>query len=101
MPFDLISVGISSIGFYVAYFFFEQWEQRKKFSFLNSENFISILGKNSLMLFLLHLVLINILFVLFPKTLPLIFVFILGFSTTITIWLLGYLFYKSGMIFKL
>ncbi|TFF88036.1 MAG: DUF5009 domain-containing protein [Promethearchaeota archaeon] len=101
LPFNLISIGISSVLFYVIYYIFEGWEKREQFKFLTNDNFITILGKNSLILFLIHLILINIFFAFLPEDLPTFFTFPLAFLSTFIIWFLGYFFYKSEIIFKL
>jgi predicted acyltransferase len=75
MPFNLISVGISSVLFYIIFFIFEKWEKKENISFLNQDNFISLLGKNSLILFLIHLILINFIFVIVPEDLSVWFTF--------------------------
>jgi len=101
LPFNLISIGISSIVFYIIYYIFEVWEKREQFKFLSNDNFITILGKNSLILFLIHLILINIFFIFLPEDLPIFFTFPLAFLSTFIIWLLGYFLYKSEVIIRL
>jgi len=93
LPFIFISVGISSLLYYIFYLIFDKWNI--DYDFINQENFLSITGKNSFLLFIIHILIINILYYIIPLNIDMWIVFITGFSHMFLIWLISYLLYRS------
>ncbi|MFO7795717.1 MAG: heparan-alpha-glucosaminide N-acetyltransferase domain-containing protein [Promethearchaeati archaeon] len=92
LPFVFISIGASSLLYYLFYLIFDRWENN--YDFFNQENFLSIMGKNSFILFILHIIIINILYYVIPLNIDTWLVFIIGFSHGATIWLFSYFLHK-------
>jgi len=89
----LISTGISSLVFYFLYYCIEILG--KDHRLFQKDNFISVLGRNSFFLFIIHIVLITLSIPLIPVNSHLIVVFMLGFINVLIIWLLGFYMYKG------
>jgi len=94
-PYVLVSVGISSLLFYVIYYIFEIWGKDHNFS--QKDNFLTIMGKNAFMLFLIHIGLFLITYSILPSETHFIFVFIVGFINIFIIWLIAFLMNRVGM----
>ncbi|TXT58806.1 MAG: conserved membrane protein of unknown function [Promethearchaeota archaeon] len=94
----ILTVGISGLVFYLIYYIFEIWGENKSFG--NQENILSILGKNSFFLFIIHLLLISIGYEIFPLDLPVVFVLLLAGLNILIILVTGYLLYKADVIVK-
>lgn len=95
-PYVLVSVGISSLLFYGLYYIFEIWGKYHNFS--QKDNFLTIMGKNAFMLFLIHIGLFLITYSTLPLETHFIIVFIVGFINIFIIWLIAFLMNRIGMI---
>jgi predicted acyltransferase len=93
LPFVFFSVGISSLFYYAFYLAFDVLES--DYSFFNQDNFLSITGKNALVLFILHILFINIIYYIIPLNIYTWIVFIVGFSNVIMIWAISYFLHKA------
>lgn len=96
LPFVFLSVGIASVLYYLFYFLFDKSEIN--FSFLNEENFLSIPGKNSLLLFILHIFIINVFYYLIPLQIETWIVFTVGFSHVLMIWVISFLLFRADIV---
>ena len=96
LPFILISIGIASVFFYLLHEFFEVWGKDKKY--FQNENLLSILGKNALLMYLFHIVLIVLAFNLFPFDSPFLLVFIVGIVNVVIIWLISIYLFRENVI---
>lgn len=96
LPFILISIGIASVFFYGLYEIVEVWGKNNKY--FQKENLLTILGKNALLMFLFHIVLIILDFNLFPLNSPFLLVFTLGIMNVIIIWLISVFLYREKVI---
>jgi predicted acyltransferase len=90
-----VSAGIASIIFYFLYEIFEVWNS--KFKFFNQDNFLSIIGKNAFMLFLLDFLVIFIIYVMIPTDVPFFLIFTMGVISIIVIWIIAFLMNKVEM----
>ena len=54
LPYILFSLGICTLCYLAAYILFDEWGQNK--NYFQGDNFISILGKNAFILYILHVV---------------------------------------------
>ena len=93
----LISVGISSLIFYCLYYIYEVWGKDKNI-FQREYNFISIMGKNAFMLFLIHLILASFFYLILPLNIPLLLIILIGLFNVLIIWLLAYFMNKFEII---
>ncbi len=93
LPFILLTIGTASLIFYCLYLIFE----RASFShpFFHQENLISILGRNSFMLYMTHLLLVIFMYYVATINPPFIIVFLLGLMNTFIIWGFGIFLYKN------
>jgi len=90
-----ISVGIASLLYYLLHYIFEK--RPIKLKFFNQDNFLSIIGKNAFMLFLLDFLIIFIIYVSIPTDVPFIFIFTIGVISIIVIWIIAFLMNKVEM----
>jgi predicted acyltransferase len=88
----ILTAGISGLLFYILYYIFELWGENKRIG--SQENFLSILGKNSFFLFIIHLLLISIVYEIFPLDISVFFVLFLAVMNIVIISLTGYFLYK-------
>ena len=95
-PFILISVGAASLLFYGLYLIFEIWSEN--YEFLQKENFLSVVGKNSFIMYFLHILLILIAFAILPFESHVLLVFTWGLANVLIIWLISYFFYKEDIL---
>jgi predicted acyltransferase len=93
LPFVFLSVGFASFLYYVFYLAFDVWVN--DYSFFNQDNFLSITGKNALILFILHILFINIIYYIIPLNIDTWIVFMVGFSNVIVIWAISYFLHKA------
>lgn len=91
----ILCAGISGLLYYILYYIFEVWGKEKKFG--NQENFLSILGKNSFFLFIIHLLLISIVYEVFSLTIPIFLVLILAAINLAITSIIGYVIYKMDV----
>ncbi|MFX0059326.1 MAG: DUF5009 domain-containing protein [Candidatus Hodarchaeota archaeon] len=95
MSYVFISVGIASILYYILYNIFEVWNI--KFKFVNQDNFLSVIGKNAFMLFLIDFLIIYVIYITIPVDVPFILIFSVGVLSIIGIWFIAYLMNKVEM----
>ena len=94
-PYVLISVGIASLIFYGIYYIFEIWGKDNKFS--QKDNFLSVMGKNAFMLFLLHWLLFIITYLILPSDTHFLIVFICAFINIFIIWIIAFIMNREKM----
>ena len=90
-----VSIGIASIIYYILYYLFEMWNT--KFKFFNQDNFLSIIGKNAFMLFLIDFLIIFIIYVIIPTDVQFLLIFTIGILSIIAIWIIAFLMNKVEM----
>jgi predicted acyltransferase len=88
VSYSIISIGISSLVFFVFFYIFEIFG--RDHPILQKENIISILGKNALILFIIHLVLMFISIEFFPSDLFIALAVLVGIINIVIIWIIGY-----------
>ena len=88
----LISVGIASLVFYSLYYIIEILGKRR--DLFKKDNFISILGRNSFFLFIIHILLVSLISPILPDDVNVVLVFTVGFINVFIIWALGFAMYK-------
>jgi predicted acyltransferase len=91
----ILTAGISGLLFYILYYIFEVWGKNRRIG--NQENFLSILGKNSFFLFIIHLLLISIVYEIFPLNISVFLVLFLAAVNIVIISLTGYFLYKMDV----
>lgn len=89
VSYTLISVGISSLLYYLIYYIFESLAKNRPI--LTKERFFSVVGKNAFMLYLLDYLIAYSIYYSVPWDAPAIFIFIIAFLSVIGIWLIAYL----------
>jgi predicted acyltransferase len=89
IPYVLLSVGISAILFNVIYTFFDANKMNSQI--MIKGNFMINLGKNAFFLYLLHLILIYIVYMIMPFSTPSYLVFLVAFFNVFIIYLIGYI----------
>ncbi|MFX1406343.1 MAG: hypothetical protein ACFFBW_05260 [Promethearchaeota archaeon] len=90
-----VSIGIASVIYYLLYYLFENWNTKLKF--FNQDNFLSIIGKNAFMLFLIDFLIIYIIYMIIPTDVQFLIIFIAGVLSIIAIWILAFLMNKVEM----
>ncbi|MFW9936807.1 MAG: hypothetical protein ACFFD5_04115 [Candidatus Thorarchaeota archaeon] len=93
IPFILISVGISSILFYIIFNLFEGFKM--KYKIFEKENFLSIMGKNTLLLYIILAFVKYIPYLLFHIDINLIFIFLIGISMVLFNFIIAYVLYRE------
>ena len=88
LPFILISVGVSSILYYILYFIFEEWGIN--YNFVKKERIFSVVGMNAFIFFLIHMLIAYTIYTIFPFDTPSIILFPLAIVHTAFIWLIAY-----------
>ncbi|MFX1273459.1 MAG: heparan-alpha-glucosaminide N-acetyltransferase domain-containing protein [Promethearchaeota archaeon] len=96
ISYSLISIGIASLILLLIFYVFEIFG--RSHPILQKDNIISVLGKNALMLFIIHLIVIFVSFNFFPDDLLLIGALMVGIVSVIIIWITGYFFHKIELI---
>ena len=94
LPFVFISVGLSALIYYLFYFLFDKRKNMK-------DNFLSIMGKNSLILFIIHYILVNFTYHIFPADLNMVLAFSIAIINCIIIWIISYLLFYAKIYIKL
>ncbi|MBN1802026.1 MAG: hypothetical protein JW891_10995 [Candidatus Lokiarchaeota archaeon] len=89
LPYCLTTTGISAIVFFFIFVAFDLYEL--KFKFFREENFISVIGKNAFILFIIHCVIFSITNTEVPTNIPLLLAFFVGFVSIFIIWAIGYI----------
>ena len=95
IPYILISIGISSITYYILYYFFEEWESKPQF--LEKEKILSVVGKNAFILYLLHVMIAYVLFGIIPFDVPFILILLVTLVHIFLIWLIAFFMNKVDM----
>ena len=88
LPYILISVGASSLLYYLLYFIFEEWGNN--YNFIKKERFFSVVGKNAFIFYLIHMMIAYTIYAIFPFDTPSIILFPLAIVHTAFIWLIAY-----------
>jgi predicted acyltransferase len=99
IPFILISVGISSIIFYAVIYLFEILEN--DFRIFSKDNFLSILGKNTLILYIILAYVKYIPYILFPIDIDFFFVILIGLLFVVLNILVAYLLHREEIYVKI
>ncbi|MBN1215695.1 MAG: DUF1624 domain-containing protein [Candidatus Lokiarchaeota archaeon] len=97
LPFVFLSVGISSLLFYLFYLYFDKLNENK----INNDNFLSILGRNSLILFIIHFIINSFIYQFSPTDLNITLAFSIAIIHCIIIWIIAYGMFKSEIFIKL
>ena len=92
LPYVLISVGASSVIYYIIYIIFDI--ASNKLYFLKKERILSASGKNAFILYILHLLLISLGFELFPLNIEWLTALLLAIFNVSIILIIGYLMNK-------
>jgi predicted acyltransferase len=87
--YTLISVGISSLIYFILYYIFEILAKSKPI--LNKEKFFSVVGKNAFILYLLDFMIAYTVYYSIPWDAPAILIFIVAFISVFGIWFIAYL----------
>lgn len=95
LPFLLLTIGTASITFFLLYLLFEEYS--KNYTFLQNDNIISMLGKNSFVLYMVHLMLVIFMFYVAELNPTFFIVFLLGLLNTGIIWITGVYLYKKEL----
>jgi predicted acyltransferase len=89
LPYVLISVGASSVIYYVFHLIFDI--ASKKLYLLKKERILSASGKNAFVLYIFHLLMISLGFELIPLNVEWLIAFLIAMSNVIIILTIGYL----------
>jgi len=95
LPYILISVGISSLTYYLLYYIFEVWAIEHEF--VKKERFFSVVGKNAFMLYLIHVVIVYSIYEIIPLNISSVIIFSIGFVNVTIIWFIAFLMNKVEM----
>ncbi len=92
LPYCLVTTGISAIVFFCVFLIFDLFKPNYKF--FQEENFISVIGKNAFILFIIHCVIFSITNTSIPTNIPLVLAVLIGITCVLIIWIIGYLMNK-------
>jgi len=95
LPFIIVSVGISSLVYYLLYYIFEVWANNHEF--VKKEKFFSVVGKNAFMLYLIHVVIVYSIYQIIPLNISSVIIFSISFVNVAIIWLIAFLMNKVEM----
>ena len=95
LPYILVSVGISSLIYYLMYYIFEVWANNHEF--LKKEKFFSVVGKNAFMLYLIHIVIVYSIYQIIPLNISSVIIFSISFVNVAIIWFIAFLMNKVEM----
>ncbi len=93
MSYTIITVGFSALIFSAFYMIFEQ--STKKETLSKNFKFLTILGENSFLIFIVHLAVVMLIYLIVPLTIPMFLVIIIGISNIVGNWLFAYLLSKA------
>jgi len=96
IPFILISVGVSSLIFSCLYNIFDVWNNH--YRFLSNNNFLSIMGQNTLILYILQSILKFVPYLILPSDVLILFAFIFGIVMVLLNFFISYPLYKAEII---
>lgn len=95
ISYTIISVGISSILYYIIYYIFEVLAQNNPK--LTKEKFFSVVGKNAFILYLLDFMIAYSVYYFVPWDAPAILIFLIAFISVFGIWIIAYFMDKAKM----
>ena len=95
ISYTIISVGISSLLYYIIHYIFEILAQKKPK--MNNEKFFSVVGKNAFILYLLDFMIAYSVYYSISWDAPAILIFIIAFISVFGIWILAYFMDKAKM----
>ncbi len=95
LPYIIVSVGISSLIYYIMYYIFEVWAN--KHEFVKKERFFSVVGKNAFMLYLIHIVIVYSIYQIIPLNISSVILFSISFVNVAIIWFIAFLMNKVKM----
>lgn len=87
-PYILISVGTASILYYFLYYVYEIWGVN--YSFVTKEKIFSAIGKNAFLSYLIHIVIVYVVYSIFPFDTPSIIIFPFAVLHAVSIWIIVY-----------
>ena len=96
LPYIIVSVGFSSLIYYILYYIFEVWANNHEF--VKKERFFSVVGKNAFMLYLIHVVIVYSTYQIIPLNISSVIIFSISFVNVAIIWLIAFLMNKVEMI---
>ncbi|MBY9006944.1 MAG: DUF1624 domain-containing protein [Candidatus Lokiarchaeota archaeon] len=99
LPFIFLSVGISSLVFYLFYLYFDRLGNKK--DSIKKDNFLSIMGKNSLILFIFHFVINSFIYQVSPVDLNMTLAFSIAIIHCFIIWIIAYGMFKLDLFIKI
>ena len=95
LPYITISIGISSLIYYLLYYIFEVWANSHEF--VKKERFFSIVGKNAFFLYLIHIVIVYSIYQIIPLNISTVIIFSISFVNIALIWFIAFLMNKVEM----
>ena len=95
LPYIIVSVGISSLIYYILYYIFEVWANDHEF--VKKEKFFSVIGKNAFMLYLIHVFIVYSIYQIIPLNISSVIIFSISFVSVAIIWLIAFLMNKEEM----
>jgi len=95
LPYILVSVGISSLIYYILYYIFEVWANNHEF--VKKEKIFSVVGKNAFILYLIHIVIVYTIYQIIPLNISSVIIFSISFVNVAIIWLIAFLMNKVEM----
>ncbi|GAH55234.1 unnamed protein product [marine sediment metagenome] len=95
LPYIIVSVGISSLIYYLLYYIFEVWANNHEF--VKKEKFFSVVGKNAFMLYLIHVVIVYSIYQIIPLNISSVIIFSISFVNVAIIWLIAFLMNRVEM----
>ena len=95
LPYIIVSVGISSLIYYILYYIFEVWANNHEF--VKKEKFFSVVGKNAFMLYLIHVFIVYSIYQIIPLNISSVIIFSISFVNVAIIWLIAFLMNKEEM----
>jgi len=96
LPFTLLSVGVASLVFSCLYNIFDVWSNNNRF--LSHSNFISIMGQNTLILYILQSILKFVPYMFLPSDVLILFAFIFGVIMVLLNFFISYPLFKAEII---
>ncbi len=99
LPFTFLSVGFSSLLYYSFYYIIDG--RKNKVNLISNDNLLSIIGKNSLILFIAHFILISYTFSIFSSDLNVILAYSIAIINCIIIWIISYILFHLKIFVKL
>jgi len=95
LPYILVSIGISSLIYYIMYYIFEVWANNHEF--VKKEKFFSVVGKNAFILYLFHIAIVYSIYQIIPLNVSSVIIFSISFVNAAIIWFIAFLMNKAEM----